>query len=326
MISVDFEGEALALDEGETLLECIERHGHSVTSSCRSGVCQSCLMHCEAGQMPPAATAGLGPAQRAQGYFLSCVCRPVAPLRVARIDPARLQVSGVVAGVQALGPRVRSLTIKLERPVDFFAGQFFNLILEDGTLRSYSAAAPPNEDSTVTFHIGLLPGGRFSAWASEQAQAGSRLRLQGPLGKCCYVPGVESHRPLLLAGTGTGLAPLLGIALAAIEDKHPGSIHLFHGALDPGGLYLHEELTLLANEHPQLHYHPCALNGERAGVYTGNLQDRVFAHLPSLAGHQVYLCGHPDFVKAMQRKCFLAGASLPDIHADAFLPSQSTNR
>jgi ferredoxin-NADP reductase len=43
-----------------------------------------------------------------------------------------------------------------------------------------------------------------------------------------------------------------------------------------------------------------------------------------LAGHQVYLCGHPDFVKAMQRKCFLAGASLPDIHADAFLPSQST--
>ena len=324
MISVDFEGEPLALNEGETVLDCIERHGHSVTSSCRSGVCQSCLMHCEAGQLPPAATAGLGAAQRAQGYFLSCVCRPAEPLRVGRIDPARLQTSSVVADVHSLSERVLSMTLKLDRPLDFFAGQFFNLVLEDGTLRSYSAAAPPNEDGTVTFHIGILPGGRFSTWAGERAQVGSRVRVQGPLGKCCNVPGVASHRPLLLAGTGTGLAPLLGIALAAIADKHPGGIQLFHGALDPDGLYLHDELTRLAKEHAQLHYHPCALNGECEGVHTGNLQDRVFDQLPSLKGYQVYLCGHPDFVKAMQRKVFLAGVNMADIHADAFLPSQAT--
>ena len=59
-------------------------------------------------------------------------------------------------------------------------------------------------------------------------------------------------------------------------------------------------------------------------MVTGNLQDRVFDQLPSLKGYQVYLCGHPDFVKAMQRKVFLAGVNMADIHADAFLPSQAT--
>lgn len=325
MTQIKFEEQSLSLGEHESVLECLERHGHRIASSCRSGVCQSCLMHGMDGDVPEIATRDLSPAQRAQGYFLSCVCKPTGPLSIARIDPARLQVAATVHAVVPLSERVVELQVRPERVIDFFAGQFFNLVLPDGTRRSYSAAAPPQADGQLSFHIGILPGGAFSTWVSQCAQPGDSLLLQGPLGKCCYVPSGDSA-PLLLAGTGTGLAPLWGIARAALAAGHPGPIWLFHGALDASGLYLHEELKTLAAGHEGLHYQPCVLNAgsQDAETQVGDLQAHVLATLPKLTGYHVYLCGHPDFVKSMQRKVFLAGASLREIFADAFLPSRAT--
>jgi len=321
-----YEGYTLEIDDSETVLECLERNGHRLASSCRSGICQSCLMQGEPGRIPAIAQRDLSPSQQAQGYFLACVCRPAEPLSVARIDPARLQVAAEIADVSAITNHVYQLALKPAVPTPYYAGQFFNLILPDGTRRSYSAATPPCDEGTIRFHIGILPGGAFSNWVSTEARRGQAVLRQGPLGKCCYVPGNTTHTPLLLAGTGTGLAPLYGILEAALADGHPGPIHLFHGALNAAGLYLHEQLCELAERNPKLHYHPCALhdNADRDDIHLGDMQDHILLSLPKLTGYQVYLCGHPDFVKAMQRKTFLAGASLRDIHADAFLPSLAT--
>jgi ferredoxin-NADP reductase len=44
---------------------------------------------------------------------------------------------------------------------------------------------------------------------------------------------------------------------------------------------------------------------------------------PDLKGWKVFLCGNPELVKQVQRKTFMAGASMKDIHADAFLPAKS---
>jgi len=322
-----FEGASLELAENETVLECLERNGHRVASSCRSGICQSCLMQGTSGAIPEAATRELSPAQRAQGYFLACVCRPADTLEVQRIDPARLQVSAAVLSTRKLSERVRELRIQPDHSLSFYAGQFFNLVLPDGTRRSYSAATAPEDDGSLTFHVGVMPGGKFSGWVEETAQAGDKLLVQGPLGKCCYVPEGDSAVPLLLAGTGTGLAPLYGIAQAAIQNGHSGDIWLFHGALDPSGLYLHEQLKELASLHPNLHYAPCVLRADDTptDAHVGDLQALVFEKLPKLTGYHVYLCGHPDFVKSMQRKVFLAGASLREIFADAFLPSLASS-
>lgn len=47
----------------------------------------------------------------------------------------------------------------------------------------------------------------------------------------------------------------------------------------------------------------------------------MIERLPSLKDHRVFLCGNPDVVGLLRKKAFLAGASLKDIYADAFLPS-----
>jgi ferredoxin-NADP reductase len=131
-------------------------------------------------------------------------------------------------------------------------------------------------------------------------------------------------QPLLLAGTGTGLAPLWGILHDALAAGHSGPIELWHGARTADGLYLVRELEALAAVHRNFHYHRCVLEGAAsAGTAVGNLDAAVLASASSFDGHRVFLCGDPSLVNLMKRKVFMKGASMREIHADAFVAASA---
>jgi CDP-4-dehydro-6-deoxyglucose reductase len=125
----------------------------------------------------------------------------------------------------------------------------------------------------------------------------------------------REDQPLLLAGTGTGLAPLYGIAREAVAQGHRGPIDLFHGVLNAAGFYLGKELAALAAAAPNFTYTQATL------VDDGPLDAVILGRFPVLKGRRSFLCGDPTLVQALRKKLFLAGAALNDIHADAFLPS-----
>ncbi|TNV62843.1 ferredoxin reductase, partial [Corallococcus exiguus] len=57
-------------------------------------------------------------------------------------------------------------------------------------------------------------------------------------------------------------------------------------------------------------------------VEEGALEAKVLTCLPKRpVGWRAFLCGNPEAVLSLRKKLFLAGFSLKDIHADAFLPS-----
>jgi len=188
-------------------------------------------------------------------------------------------------------------------------------------VRSYSVASVPQQDPFIEFHVARVEGGRMSTWLHEQARPGDTLELMGPAGNCFYVPG-DSGQPLLLIGTGTGLAPLYGIVRDALRQGHTGPIHLFSGSVTPQGLYLVDELCALANAHDTVHYYPCVLRGDGTpGIHEASIDAFALETAGPLKGWKVYLCGNPDIVRTLQRKTFLAGASLNAIYADAFVTS-----
>src|SRR4051795_10925441 len=100
-----FEGKLYALEAGESVLDCLLRHGESVNSLCRSGACQSCMLKATAGVVPAAAQVGLKDAWKKQGYFLACVCRPQEELSVERCAAFGTH-SAKVTRVKQLGPNV----------------------------------------------------------------------------------------------------------------------------------------------------------------------------------------------------------------------------
>jgi len=321
MTKVTLEGSTFELGPGETVLNGLLRNGVHVTSSCRVGACQTCLMRATQGAVPAASQYGLKDTMKARGYFLACVCRPEEDLELKGAG-ADIQVSASVVGLDKLSPTVVRVRLKTERAFDYRPGQYAVILRNDGLARSYSLASLPSEDA-LEMHVRKVPQGRMSSWLFDEAKVGDAVVLQGPSGECFYVAG-QPEQPLLLAGTGTGLAPLYGVLRDALLQGHTGPIWLFHGAIEPSGLYLVSELRAIAEAHANVQYIPCVLRGEEAGeVRVGPLDQVLFKDLPKLKGFRSFVCGDPALVTALKKKIFLAGAPLREIYADAFLPSLS---
>jgi CDP-4-dehydro-6-deoxyglucose reductase len=312
-----FEGREYELASGESVLDCLDRHQAGVPSYCRNGVCQTCLMRAEEGALPAAAQQGLKETWKASGWFLSCMCRPTGDMRVARCDGAG-QFAAQVLGVQSLSSRV--LRVRLTRPAgfDYAAGQFIQLSRSaDGLMRPYSLASTPDEPF-LELHVAQLPQGKLSGWLASAA--GAQVSLRGPYGECFYVQE-PVPRPLLLVGTGTGLAPLYGVLRSALAAGHGAAIRLMHGAADAEGLYLWSVLHALAGTHPQLECTGSVQAGVAApGISVEPLQALVQQCGLPLAEARIYLCGNPDFVRSLRKQLYLAGTPLARIHADPFLP------
>lgn len=316
MAKLTYSGAVYETAAGETVLEALLRNGVEVSNSCRAGSCQSCLLRAAEGAVPEPARQGLKSTLVEQGYFLSCVCRPEADLV---LEPAGgLDVPAVIAGLERLTPTVLRVWLKTQAPFAYRAGQYITLRRDDGLARSYSLASLPG-DGSIELHVRRAPAGRMSGWLFEAARENQPVTLRGPAGDCFYTAG-NPDQPLLLAGTGTGLAPLLGICRDALRQGHRGLIRLYHGALNPAGLYLREELAALAAAHLNLEYRPVTLEGgEAEGLATGALDQVIVRDQPKLTGWRGFVCGDPSIVKLLQKKLFLAGIGSREIFADAFI-------
>lgn len=314
MPKLTYSGAVYQAAPAETVLDTLLRHGVPVAHSCRAGACQSCLLRASAGSVPPAAQQGLKPTLVEQGYFYSCVCLPDGDLDLA--DPGGLDLPATIESLELLSPSVLRVRLRAVAPLAYRAGQFITLIRPDGLSRSYSLASLPEEE-TLELHIRRAPMGQMSGWLFDQAQAGEAVAIRGPAGDCFYTGG-DLDQPILLAGTGTGLAPLVGICRDALRRGHRGAIRLYHGAVTAGGLYLRDELHALATRYPNFEYSPVVLQpGD--GLETGAIDSVIVRHHPKLAGWRGFVCGAPDIVRTLKKKLFLAGMASREIFADAFV-------
>ncbi len=322
MPRITYEGIGYACDPGQTVLDCLTAQGIAVPSSCRTGVCQSCLMRALGGSVPEVAQAGLKPTLVAQGYFKACSCVPAEDLRVALPDAAGLKLAASVVSIEPLNPDIVAVRLRPERPLDYRAGQFIRLYRDAQQSRCYSLASVPHlEEDILEIHVRQIPGGKVSSWVHGQLRAGDAVEIADSAGQCFYVPG-DPEQPLLLLGTGSGLAPLYGILRDALSQGHRGPVRLYHGSASPAGLYRTEQLQVIAATHPHFQYVPCISAGAvPSGMRQGNVLEAALADQPDMTSWRVFLCGHPDMVQEARLQVFLAGAASADIHADPFIPS-----
>ncbi|CAA9891504.1 NAD(P)H-flavin reductase [Candidatus Methylobacter favarea] len=267
---------------------------------------------------PASAQAGLKDTLQQQNYFPACLCRPEQNMTVQMPNQQGIWIQANVVKKQWLSPDILRLVLEYETKFNFFVGQLINLKRPDGLIRSYSIANIPHHENILEFHIRRLPDGQFSTWAHDELEIGMELTISQAQGSCHYLPG-RAEQPLLLAGTGSGLAPLWGIVTDALVKGHSGPIHLFHGSRDPDGLYLRDEMREMAMEFENFRYTPCLSGDTAAADYArGRAYEVALSSAQSLKGWRVYLCGHPEMVKQTRKMVYLKGASMNDIYADAF--------
>lgn len=316
---VTYKGRAHEVGEGQTVLDALLAGGEAIPHACRAGACGACIVRATAGEIPAEAQVGLRETWKARGCFYSCQCRPRGDLAAEPLGDG-MRATGRIEARSALSGSVARVLVRLDAAFEAIAGQYVTLH-RAGVARSFSIAAR-HGDRTIELHVRRVAGGKLSPYLCDEAQAGDEVVVQGPLGDCVYVPG-RPEQPLLLAGTGTGLAPLWGVLHDALAAGHTGLIHVFHGGVEPSGLYLVDELRALAASRPNVRYVPVVLRDPAPGMEEGPIDAVVARRLPRTTGMRAFVCGAPEVVQILKKKIFLAGAALRDILADAFVPAAS---
>lgn len=276
------------------------------------------MLRATKGKVPDSAQQGLKDTLREQQYFLACMCIPDEDLHIVSADDIELFEHAVVREKKMLANDICQLVIEPAMPLYYHAGQFINLRRNAGLVRSYSLASLPQTDTCLELHIKRFDNGRVSQWLIDELQVGQSVDIQGPYGTCYYTKD-KSQQNLLLIGTGTGLAPLVGIIKDALFNQHQGEIYLYHGSRELSGLYYQAELSAIEKRFPQFHYSVC-LSGEDVpdGIASGRAHDIALAQHKELKDWRVYLSGIPVMVTAAKKRAFLAGAKMNDIYADPF--------
>jgi CDP-4-dehydro-6-deoxyglucose reductase len=326
MPQVAFNGQQYAVADGESVLDCLLRHGQAVPYSCKTGLCQSCLVQAVDCTAPAKASQGLKATLQASGHALACQWMPDGDVNVQLPGGAVSTTAAQITQLQLLNEVVMKLLVKpaaRDASIECRPGQYMNLINPAGVIRSYSVANDYQRDGVLEFHIANTAQGLFTKWLFNEARVGDGVELRGPAGTCFYLPSTDQNEPLLLSALGTGLAPLYGILQDALTNGHRGPITLIHGSGKPELLYYQDELQALTQQYPNFSYHGIVLDNPR-GISTctqGDAEQETLARLdPSRLGDtRVYLCGNPGFVQRLRKQSFLKGVRSANIFCDAFV-------
>ncbi len=319
MSKITYQDKTYERAEGVSVLDTLLEAGLPIPHGCKSGVCQSCLMRAVEGEVPKDAQQGLKETQQEKHYFLACSCYPEGDLTVALPDEADvLTFHSRVLDKAMLNNDVIRLRFAVPADFSYRPGQFVNVIKDEQTQRSYSLASVPALDEFLEIQVKVLENGEVSNWLKNDVYVSDELHFSEAHGDV-YFSAEDNQQPILLIGTGTGVAPLYGIVREALRQGHKGELYLYHGGATSEDLYLSEELNSLANEHENFHYVACVSRGEASNTeVSGRANTIALERHKDLKGWKVYLCGNPNMVEATRKQAFLAGANFKDILADAF--------
>ena len=323
--------EAVPVRSGETLLEAGLRQGLALPYECRNGGCGVCICTVHRGEVDhgPYQPSALSEAQRARGQALMCCAKPLSDLDIEveglGSAAARAPIAVYEARVQQMNrltPELMVLQLALTSGTmpRFTAGQYINILLDDGQRRAFSFANPPQHRESIELHVRLIPGGRFTTHVFEQMRAGDAIRFEGPLGEFTLR---DSQHPILFVAGATGFAPIKSIVEDAFARGVRRPMWLYWGVRQRSDLYALDLAESWQREHGNFHFVPVLSHdtsltwaGRRGMVHEAMLHD-----FPDLRDFEVYICGSVKMVEAAVPAFMAQGLGDGFCFTDAFLPS-----
>ena len=198
----------------------------------------------------------------------------------------------------------------------FRPGQYMNVLLDDGVHRSFSMASAP-AGNQVDFHVRRIPGGRFTDRGLRGLAAGDRLAVEIPLGRFGY--HAEDFRPVVMAATGTGLAPIKSMLESLMDDPDCPPVSLYWGVRAEADLYLADAIRAWGERLYEFRFVPVLSRpGAAWRGRTGHVQDAIAHDFPDLSEHAIYLCGSPAMVADAKRRAVALHASPAHVYVDGF--------
>ena len=316
----------------EPILSAAIRQGIGLPYGCRDGACGSCKSRLLEGRVVHGAhqLRALSSEEEDAGLILTCCASAQTDCLIeARSVPGAgefplLKMPARVLSLQRAASDV--MVVKLQLPANqnlqYRAGQFIEIILRDGTRRSYSMAnamhqlgSPP----ALELHLRHMPGGKFTDHVFGAMKEKEILRMEGPFGS--FFLREDASSPIVLLASGTGFAPIKAVLEHMQHRAITRPTTLYWGCRKRNDLYLHDWALQAAAAMPNLRYVPVLSESFDEGWSgrTGLVHHAVVEDWPDLSAHQVYACGAPVMVDSA-RHDLVTQCALPadEFYADAF--------
>jgi ferredoxin-NADP reductase len=221
------------------------------------------------------------------------------------LEPAVRWQNAVITEIIARTPKIKSYFFRLSEPFIWAAGQHVDVRLTAPSgyraMRSYSIAGA-RDRYEIELAIELLQDGEVSTFFHEIAAVGDTIELRGPLGGH-FVWSETEGGPLLLAGGGSGVVPLMAMVRRREAAARTVPIALLCSARSWDDVLYREELIELAERHNGLSL-VLTLTRERPrrpGDFNrrvdASMMIAVLSQLPAPPKY-VFVCGSNHFVNA----------------------------
>jgi ferredoxin-NADP reductase len=197
-------------------------------------------------------------------------------------------------------PRVRTLVLDVPGWPGHRAGQHVDVRLtaEDGyqAERSYSVASAPGGPLAVT--IERLDDGEVSPYLVDEAVAGDRFELRGPIGGYFVWDADASVEPLFLVAGGSGIVPLMSMLRHRRAAGSTVPARLLYSSRTYEDVIYRDELDGLGAEIAQTltRAQPAGWTGYARRVDVEMLREVAY---PPEQSPRVFVCGPTSFVEAV---------------------------
>ncbi len=326
VVTLQASGKRFVVAPGESVLDGARRAGLALPYSCRAGVCGSCKATLVSGECsyphnPPSA---LSAGERLRHQVLLCQAAPRSDLLIAAREVAsvadipRRRFETRVVEKSQLGSdimRLRLHTLAGQR-MRRLAGQYLDVLLDDGRRRAFSIANAPHADDTLELHVRRVAGGGFTGQVFDTLTVGAHLWVEGPLGT--FVAREDSERPILLMAGGTGFAPIKALIehFIALGARRP--MTLYWGARSGDALYLRELPEHWARTVPHFRYVPIVSGDAGDDARHGLVHEELLREHPDLSAFDLYMSGPPALIDAGRRAFVDAGLPEDRLFYDSF--------
>lgn len=316
-----------------TLLQAALDAGIDFPHHCTVGTCGTCRCRLLDGQVRAVLDFSytLSAEELRHGYILACQAMLKTDVTVEVEDtvvPTHqiADYAGSIVATAALTANILEVTVHLDRPIIYTAGQFAEITIPGlERSRSYSFAEPCAEDGTneIHFQIRHVQGGAFTKWLFESDRVGENISVRGPLGSFWLRP---SEAPIVCVAGGTGMAPILALLGDARRRAVTRPVVYLYGARTRADLYAIAQIEDMAAEWPtSFHFLP-VLSDEPANSQWTGARGMVSDYLKASIGASVqahyYLCGPPVMIDAALARLDAAAVSAEHIHYDKFLDAR----
>ncbi len=319
---------------GDTVLMGLEKAGYALPNNCRAGACGECKVKVTSGQFDQGMVLDMALSQeeRKQGFGLMCMAKPISEELVIewgtedarpKLFPPRENVLFVLVDKRMIAARVVELRLRpVGQPIRYWPGQYVTLgDPRNGVpARAYSISNAPRPDGELVLQVARSDGGITSHWVHDRLQVGENIKVSGAYGTFIGDPSVDT--PVLCLAAGTGLAPILALAEAALRRGFKKKVTMVFSARTVEDVYCQGMMAFWRTKHRNFDYRITLTREVREGHLSGRMDVALPTLFSDLSKHTVFVAGSPEFVDTCVATVQKLGATKPMIHTEGFFAQQ----